>query len=207
MPVRHIGLCYRSVSGRIPRGAGRRAIMVESTLERDFVLLQQFDPDVAGIEEQPVKIPCGRSFYIPDFLVHYHDPARPPWLVEIKYASDSALLAGELEAKFTAARTYAADQGWRFGLVTDQDIRTPYLTNITFLLPYRKRHIDPRLRLSLFGHAPMNVQQLAAHVAHQAAMEVPQVIAAIWGLVARRELGADLHHPLTTQSIIGEARL
>ena len=207
MPVRHIGLCYRSVSGRIPRGAGRRAIMVESTLERDFVLLQQFDPAVAGIEEQPVKIPCGRSFYIPDFLIHYHDPAQPPWLVEIKYASDPALVAGELEAKFSAAQSYSADQGWHFSVVTDQDIRTPFLTNITFLLPYRKRSLDPRLRLALFGHGPMGVQQLAEHVAQRITMAVPQVIAAIWCLVARRELPADLNHPLTMQSIIGEARL
>ena len=46
MPVRKIGLCYRSVGGRVPMGAGKRAVAVESTLERDFALLQRFDRDV-----------------------------------------------------------------------------------------------------------------------------------------------------------------
>src|SRR5687768_13725485 len=102
MPVRKIGLCYRSVGGRVPMGAGRAAVAVESTLERDFALLQRFDPDVAGLEEQPVRIDylVGRGTrhrYVPDFLVTYRDIARPPRLIEVKYSTDPHLLAGSLE--------------------------------------------------------------------------------------------------------------
>ena len=61
MPVRKIGLCYRSVGGRVPMGAGRAGVDVESTLERDFALLQRFDRAVRSVEGQPVRIPVPRG--------------------------------------------------------------------------------------------------------------------------------------------------
>ncbi len=107
MPVRRIGLCYRSVSGRVPMGVGRPTVQVESTLERDFVLLQRFDPGVVGIEEQPYRIAYrdpggGKRTYVPDFLVTYRHGL--PKLVEVKFSTDPALVAGKLEPRFEAAQ-------------------------------------------------------------------------------------------------------
>jgi hypothetical protein len=39
--------------------------------------------------------------------------------------------------KFRAAQRYARQQGWRFRLVTERHMRTPYLENAKFLRPYR----------------------------------------------------------------------
>ncbi len=134
MPVRKIGLCYRSVSGRVPMGAGRASVAVESTLERDFALLQRFDRDVADIEEQPVRIEYRvgqgtKRHYVPDFLVTHRDVVRSPRLVEVKYSTDPHLVSGALEERFAAARTFAAERGWVFALVTEKDIRTPRLVH------------------------------------------------------------------------------
>lgn len=206
MPVRKIGLCYRSVAGRVPMGAGRVGVDVESTLERDFALLQRFDPAVRSVEGQPVRIrvPGGEGragHYVPDFLVTYHDPSRAPWLVEVKYAADPALLAGELEARFAAAWSYAGERGWRFSLMTDAEIRTPLLEAARFLLPYLDRALSAERRaglLDLVGRHQITVQQLADAAGPDRAQTLPD----IWTLVARRELVADFSRPLTLSTIL-----
>ncbi|MFC7333149.1 TnsA endonuclease N-terminal domain-containing protein [Rhodocista pekingensis] len=204
MPVRKIGLCRRSVGGRVPRGGGRRGIDVESTLERDFVLLQRFDPAVADIEERPVRIPLFRldgraGHYVPDFLVTYRDPARPPRLVEVKHSDDPALLAGELEARLAAARAHASDRGWRFDLVTEREIRIPRLDAAKFLLPYRDRAVGPELRDRLLALAakPRATVATLRDAAAADLMARAQILPDIWTLVARRELLADLDCPLS----------
>lgn len=202
MPVRRIGLCYRSVSGRVPMGNGRRTVAVESTLERDFALLQRFDRDVAGLEEQPVRISYrdgagAKRSYVPDFLVTYRQGA--PKLVEVKFSTDPTLLAGALESRFAAARTFAANRGWHFSVVTEIHIRTPRLGNATFLLPFRDRTAIPAFRAAILmalrsgGHS---VEGLLDMFGTDRASALPT----LWGMVARFELHADLDHPLTMRS-------
>lgn len=202
MPVRWIGLCYRSVSGRVPMGGGRRTVAVESTLERDFALLQRFDLDVVGLEEQPVRISYrdaagAKRSYVPDFLVTYRQGA--PKLVEVKFSTDPAFLAGALETRFAAARTFAADRGWRFSVFTEIHIRTPRLGNATFLLPFRDRAAVPAIRAVILmalrsgGHT---VEELLEPIGTDRASALPT----IWGMVARFEIGADLDRPLTMRS-------
>ncbi|MDO8608058.1 MAG: DDE-type integrase/transposase/recombinase [Phaeospirillum sp.] len=100
---------------------GQRSVAVESSLERDFVLLCRFEPDFAGIEEQPVMIPVpGGRRYTPDFLVTWREP-RPPDLVEVKYQADLATQADILRPKFAAAEAYGRDRGWQFQVATDKD--------------------------------------------------------------------------------------
>ncbi|WP_404326434.1 TnsA endonuclease N-terminal domain-containing protein [Aerophototrophica crusticola] len=172
---------------------------MESTLERDFALLQRFDLAVATLEEQPVRIrlPGGGS-YVPDFLVTYRD-ARPPRLVEVKYSTDKALLAGELEARFAAARAYAADMGWRFEVATEQAIRTARLENAKFLLPYRDRSVPAGRRDALIASVRLarvlTVRELAASGPESAA-GAPALLPDVWTLVARLELAADLDQPV-----------
>lgn len=208
MPVRRIGLCYRSVSGRVPMGAGRRAVAVESTLERDFALLQRFDPEVALVEEQPVRIEYRDAGgaprrYVPDFLVRYATPNRAPKLVEVKFSTDPALVAGQLEARFAAARSYASQRGWGFTVATELDIRTPRLANVTFLLPFRGRAPIPTARAHLLialGAKPEPIGALAGKIAEAMGCNRAQVLPTLWGMVARREIRADLDQPLTMNS-------
>ena len=211
MPVRRIGLCYRSVGGRVPMGRGKPMVRVESTLERDFALLQKFDPAVLSLEEQPVRIAFhsadgkNRS-YVPDFLVRYRDAASAPRLVEVKYATDPDLASGAMDERFAAAKTYASTQGWSFELVTDADIRTLYLANATFLLLYRTRMIDPDITGQLFAAlrhgGPQSVRSLVDDVAQVIGTGAETVLAAVWALVARFQLQANLHQPLSMNSQI-----
>ena len=207
MPVRNIRLCYGSVSGRVPMGPGKPLVRVESTLERDFALLQKFGPAVLSLEEQPVRITFRSSegkarSYVPDFLVHYRDGAQPSRLVEIKYADDPQLVSGALNERFAAAQRYARCQGWSFEVVTDTDIRTPFLANATFLLPYRSRTIASQITGTLLAtlrrSGPLSVRSLMA------ATDIPPAVAltAVWACIATFQIQADLSQPLTMNSVI-----
>lgn len=204
MPVRKIGLCYRSVSGRVPMGVGRPAVAVESTLERDFALLQRFDPGVATVEEQPVRIKYltaggSRRFYVPDFLVTGRRPGLSIKLVEVKFSTDPVLVSGALDERFAAARAFASARSWSFEVVTEKHIRTPRLGNATFLLPYRERPADAGIRARLLmalRSGPAMVEALADVVGGDRGRTLPT----LWGMVARFEVGADLDRPLTMLS-------
>ncbi|MEI7610177.1 MAG: Tn7 transposase TnsA N-terminal domain-containing protein [Rhodospirillaceae bacterium] len=128
MPVRAIPISHRSVTGRLASRPGQPTIAYESSLERDFALLQLFDMTVESVEEQPVRIDYvaagGRSArYIPDFLV-FHKGNRPiPRLVEEKYRAELTKKADQYAARFEAARLYAAGRGWTFELATEETMR------------------------------------------------------------------------------------
>ncbi|BAE52563.1 hypothetical protein amb3759 [Paramagnetospirillum magneticum AMB-1] len=215
MPVRKIGLCYRSVSGRVPIGQGRPGVQVESTLERDFALLCRFDPSVVGIEEQPVRIEYndadGRArSYVPDFLVTYRGGRPVPRLVEIKYSTDPMLISGQLDGRFAAARAYGRRHGWRFELVTEREVRTPRLENATFLLPFRGRSIAAGLREGLRAvlqkGGPQSVVSLADEVAEALGLSRPEVLPGIWTMVAEFKIAVDLDRPLTMGSLVTLAK-
>ena len=53
--VRQVPMNYRSVTGRVQTLDGQ-TVSFESTLERDLVLLMDFDPRIARITHQPMKI-------------------------------------------------------------------------------------------------------------------------------------------------------
>src|SRR5437016_4446366 len=56
MPVRKVPKNYRNLTGLVPNTRTSSMTAFESSLERDFLLLLDFDPDVTFYEEQPVTI-------------------------------------------------------------------------------------------------------------------------------------------------------
>lgn len=209
MAVRSIPMNSRSVTGRIPV-TGQGAVAVESTLERDFALLAQFQRGFIAIEEQPVRIPIpepGRG-YVPDFLVTWAPP-RPRELVEVKYQADLESNLDRLAPRFAAAERFACDNGWIFVVATESDIRTPQLGNAKFLLPFRRRAVDPGLCARLIAGVAV-----AGTISAGQLLEITFPIAAriealpaLWRLIATFQLGADLTTPLTmdSQLTIGES--
>ncbi|KAF0811947.1 hypothetical protein IGB42_03489 [Andreprevotia sp. IGB-42] len=79
--------------------------------------------------------------YTPDVLatLKLHGLPRRTVLYEVKYRSDLRDDWPDLRPEFKAAIRYARQQGWRFKIVTEVEIRTPYLDNATFLLPFVRR--------------------------------------------------------------------
>jgi hypothetical protein len=185
----------------------------ESSLERDFFLLLDFDPDVEFFEEQPVKIIYSdangrRRTYTPDVLVRYRKDSpqanhTKPLLCEVKYRDDLRQNWAEYRPKFRAAGRYARQQGWRFRLVTERHVRTPYLENVKFLRPYRTLPVNDSYRTRLLSTLAMleatDPASLLAAV-FEDRWQQAQLLPILWQLVATRQIGADLEQPLTMQS-------
>ena len=144
MPVRKIPNNYLCVTGSFASRKNGRMGGFESLLEKEYMLLLDFDDNVESFEEQPVTIPVPgvARGYTPDVLVRFRtdpvtDQTRPPLLTEIKHSNDLKKHSEKYAPKFAAAKQYVIERGWEFGLTTEKDIRTPRLANLKFLREYR----------------------------------------------------------------------
>jgi hypothetical protein len=213
MPVRTIPKNSRSLTGKVIDFRSHRAVAFESALERDFYVLLDFDPTVTHFEEQPITIayqdPLGaRRTYTPDVLVHYRPEAqRDPRsvLYEIKYRDDLRTHWQDYRSKFKAARRYARTQDWIFRLITEREIRTPYLKNAKFLRQYHDRGPDRgdrhRLLACLAVQGETTPETLLVSWSPDR-WEHARLLPVLWSLIASGEIGADLTVPITMHSRI-----
>lgn len=215
MPVRKIPKSYRNVTGisASPKSIGQA--MFESPLERDMLALLELDSSVERFEVQPITITWvdesdKQRKYTPDVLVHYYSPDRKPLLYEIKPRDAIRKHWGDLKPKFKAAIAFAKQNGWKFKIITDTEIRTPRLENTKFLLPYARRGpqsgtdmdiLDAQLsdiRLS----TPSNLLKSIYQDEYNQAKLIPT----LWYLIATHQVGVDLDQKLTMSSKIWSLR-
>jgi len=177
-------------------------------LEKDYLLVLDFDDAVAKFEVQPVRIPVTGvpKGYVPDVFVEYHpDPQtgeiRKPSLVEVKSAEDLVRNAEKYAPKFAAARQYADERGWEFRTVDQNEIRSPRLANLKFLREYRN-----------FSPSNDDIQTVQQHMANAGGENSSQSILdalaptdddklywlpVIWSMVLTRHLVTDLEKLFT----------
>lgn len=208
-PVRDIPINTRHVTGHVSWRESE-PIPYESTLERDFVLRQEFSLAVSHVLSQPCKIPFvthsgRRAEYTPDYLVTYavSDIALgwepPPLLVEVKSKEDWKKNWREWSPKWKAARRHAAEHGWRFKIMDEDRIRTSALINIAFLKEYRDLDVDREdsdaIVEDVKARGAVNVDYLLAK--HFPGLYRARGIAHIWHLIARRRLDCDVGRDLS----------
>jgi hypothetical protein len=125
------------------------------------MLLLEFDLNVLRVEQTPVHIPyrdaAGNSHtYEPPLLVTYRRdiiPAKwmPPLLCDVMTRREALRSLPGLIHRLRAARAYALRRGWEFRLLTEREIRTPYLFNAKFLLRSRSQESNPEHARLLCG--------------------------------------------------------
>ena len=212
MSVRKIPKNYRNVTGLAAHAKACGEAAFESTLERDFLTLLEFDPVVAGFEVQPVEVEWWdgggrRHTYTPDVLVWYRtEMGKPPSLVEVKYRSELRQDWKKLRPKFGAAIRESRQKGWRFKLMTEVEVRTPLLVNARFLLPFvHQTQADhsksEKIVEVLNGMGICTVQALLDHMTPDA-WEQAAILPTIWYMVATRHIGCNLMEKLTMESSI-----
>lgn len=207
MPVRSIPLSHRShIVGRQPLAPGMRSIAHESGLERDFVLLCRFDPDVVMVEEQPVTIDWtdaeGRKRrYTPDYRVARRSSTE---IVEVKYRADLKAGWQTFRPAFTAARDWAIRQGMRFRIATDHGIRGPRLNNARRLVPRQGDPADPKIAARTLDVLTDQGCSFSDVVTMATTPEMPSgfVLATLWGMIARRNILTDLNREITASSLL-----
>lgn len=212
-PVRAIGVQSRSITGTMPDGN-----RYESALERDFMLLLKFDPAVDIYTPQPLTfnyrgLDGQLHKYTPDGLVEWradlqvHDPR--PMLVEVKYREAFQGDWRTWRLRNRAARDYAQDKGWIFKIFTEREIRTPFLDNVRFLLPYRRRASTPQTEawvLDKLNEVKESTPQALIEVLYQDRWNQAALIPVVWRLLAERSIGCDLTEPLTMKSALWTLR-
>ncbi|MBI3218548.1 MAG: TnsA endonuclease N-terminal domain-containing protein [Bacteroidetes bacterium] len=213
-PVREINPNYRSLTGAIPSLKNNRLNRFESSLERDFARIIEFDSAVKDYVEQPVEIEFlheGKQVkYVPDFLVNYkHSIVSGVWikpmLVEVKYRSDLKVKWNEYKPKFSAAINFARTRGWRFKIMTEVEIRTEFLQNAIFLQHYKKAmvNVDDRAvilrEVEKLGLTTPNelLANLTSNTQRRASL-----LYCLWHIVSNAEIGVDLDKKIKMNSAI-----
>jgi len=102
----------------------------ESTLERLFVLIADFDPNVINIESQPIVIPYQykkrRRKYFPDFKVYTKDGQIR--IVEVKYDADARKPENVL--KKIVGETYCRNKNWTYQVFTELQVNPILIDNL-----------------------------------------------------------------------------
>ena len=207
---------YGSVSGNYAF-RGEKTIWFESTLERDFLLKQEFDDNVVDVVSQPITISYitelgNESTYTPDFLVQlscatYFSPSLypNPILIEIKPREKLRKDWVKLKPKFKAAIAFCKEKGWDFKLIDEARIYDTYWENLHFLKRYKRFLVEENRRDSLINAlqniGSCSVSELPSFL-YRDETNVLYAIHDIWALIAQKYITCDLNRPLTSHTTI-----
>lgn len=206
MPARTIPKNYRNVTGVAASSKSIGEAAFESTLERDFITILDFDFSVTEFEVQPVKIEfqdatCNLRYYTPDLLVKQNNRCI---LYEVKHRKDLKKDWQILKPKYKAAIAYAKSKGWKFKIITEIEIRTTYLDNVKFLKRYSSPIDDPRMStaLDLMNQLCESTPEILTSVLANDFSNRAESIYLVWQLIARGYIQTDLTRPLTMETRI-----
>lgn len=211
MPVRKIPKNYRNVTGVHASDKSIGDAQFESTLERDFLTLLEFHPDVERFEVQPKAIhwkdASGKPRkHTPDVLVMFKpDLKLTPWLCEIKYRSDIFENWSQYKPKFKAGISFAKRVGWRYRLITEVEVRTPYLANCRFLTGFKFQNPQERdihLLLERLAHLGQSTPAALLSSIDPNKYAQAHLMPTLWHLIATHQIDVDLYQDLTMQSAI-----
>lgn len=210
-PVRPLRVSSRALTGKVTVTDGSAGF--ESSLERDWLELLDFDRRVLEVSVQPFSIhhevDGKKRRYTPDVMATYvaSDQRTKSEVVvyEIKPAAELRARWTEYRPRFGAALRHCRALGWRFKIITEKHIRTPLLGNARFLRRYRRLAPQPviagQLRYMLKALGPTTPQALLA-AAYWTKEPRMRALPVLWQMVLSGEVGAELDAPLTMRSAI-----
>ena len=207
-PVRKIGPNNRSITGKQVSRKSPGSQHFESSLERDYLLLLEYDEEVLRSTAQPVTITYykkeQRRRYTPDVAVYFrHSSQRKPLLVEIKYQADLITYKEELEPKFAAARHYCSHCGYEFVVITENEVRTERLHNIKFFSRYKGKKQDNSLSQTISDRFKDQQKLTPKQLLSNNSNEMDgRLLYALWQLVADGELFFDMNKKITMDTPI-----
>jgi len=210
MPARKIPLNYRNITGYVQSDKGGDYTYFESGLERDALILAEYDKNILSFETQPKKFSYkfgdkNRS-YTPDIFITYKDGSS--LFVEVKYRADLhkdwAILKPKFKAVVHCLRAEEYERT-RFKIWTEVEIRTVYLKNVTFLLPYRKRPVEEyqvKTILKILSRMDaMIINELLPLCSKDLTIQA-EFINSLWYCISNDLVKVDLFRKMTMDSLI-----
>jgi TnsA endonuclease N terminal len=187
------------VIGRTPSYKMGRAVAWESQIERDFIYLLEFDPDVLSYQEQPRKFQYRADgkvhSYTPDLEVTTKDKTL---IIEIKPASKAK--DDEHQRLFKRVAPVIEAEGFEYRVVTDAMIRhEPQLSNIKYLRIHGRTVPTTSDQLIAHSHLTQHPSPTVSSLMEEFTVRsLPrQTVYTLiyWGVIA-----VDLNQPLTPLS-------
>lgn len=212
MPRRKIPNNAFSVTGRVASRINKRMIQTESNLEYDLCVLLEFnyDENIASFEEQPVEIyykdAAGKEHkYTPDVQVSYHQGGARSYLAEVKYRKDLFKNWKEIKPRIKAGRAYAKAENMDFIIITEKEIRTPFLGNAKLLIQYKKLSLNLEHIVKMIAELKKTKETTPALLLNSLSPDKwkqAELIPVLWHLIANRKIKCDLNQKLTMSSFI-----
>lgn len=200
MSVRKIPKNHIHVTGRHAAQKSEGDADFESMLEAEHLLLLDHDINVKAYDVQPVNIPVPGvpRGYVPDVFVEFQpDPdgvIAAPEIREVKSTLDLKINEAKYKPKFEAAHKYCEQRGWSFRIITEQEIRSPRLSNVKFVRAYEnlqhpQEMVDAVLfRMTELGHTD------SATLLSKISTDVDEQLTwmpVLWHLVAKRRIAVN----------------
>lgn len=209
MPVRKIRKNYLFTTGIVSTKKSIGDAEWEGTLEPDLYKILAFDPRVLNLEVQPLRVPWLDSIgkgrlYTPDCHVNFVLNLRSVTF-EVKSRSWLREHWKEVRTAYRAAVHVAALKGERFKLITDVEIRIPYLQNVKILLPIVRRGADRAQQARLLAAIAALGDTTPSSVLQYLCVDAQEwgfLLHVLWYLVGTFQVYANLTVPLTMESLI-----
>lgn len=205
MPVRKVSNRGGNIIGHFPSLKLERMVEFESLIERDFIYILDFDPEVEWFSEQPLTIEYEHENkacrYTPDFWL---SRLGQPVLVECK--PKKLVDLPQNQRKFAAARVWCAVREWDFRVVTDEQLRRDYrLANIKLLTQFARYYIpaDIKNRIRTFLRSISGSITMADLMSKVNAQQPQLVRIPIYHMAFHHELAFNLNDaPISSNSLV-----
>ena len=210
--MKRIPKSYSNLTGYVPSNKNIDPAPFNSKLERDFLILLEFQNSVLDYQAQPLCIKPKSSQekllfrqYTPDVLVNYLQGDKKSELCEVKYRENIKNEYKAYKAKFRAARRVSKENNWFFRIVTDREIYNDYFENAYFLLPYKYMEVDQ----NIFMRMSDGVKQLQdptprtlMNYCYKKKWDQASAVHVLWHAIGGRYIMADLNEKLTMDSLL-----
>ena len=212
MPVRKVSNWGGNIIGSFSSLKMKMSIKYESTIERDFLYLLEYDSTVIAYYAQPMIITARDAeekehTYIPDFLVERTDRKE---IIECK--PEELLNQPHAQQQKQMGEEWAHANGHHFVMVTDTDLRKDHtLANLKLLWRYSRLTVPTAIVASCIAHLRTqsagvtfeNVTHFLASTANDSEMQQPYKQAQfVYSMLFHHVLKADLTKPITPATVL-----
>lgn len=212
-PARKIKPNWTSLTGRFVAEPDGKVNAHESALERDLMTLAAFDPQIRDFTAQPYRFEyqapsTGRTRnYYPDLAVAFRDDLELKELdVEVKYRAElsSEKAKEDLVPKFKAGFRHCQANDAVFKVLTEDEIRTPFLGTAQFVQPAQafepNLEMEDRLLRAMESLKECTIDCLLDQIGPKE--ERADIWPIFWRLIAQRRIWMDLRAPLRTKNVV-----
>lgn len=179
---------------KIPFHTSGNMVHCESTIERDYVRILDFDKTILEVIHQPLlinfKYKGRKRRYFPDFKVVTN--TGDIWIVEVK--SQEKLNYVDNVCKYIVGELYCKQRGWSYRIVTDCEIRKGFLqNNLSLLRAHGSQLVEEKLLIHVYSQlSKMKVCSIESLRRNCTDLTDNEFYSAIYSLILNHKVFGDL---------------